>query len=96
MDQHICIHTPCYISKYHAYILNVYNYNNRERRDEEALITLFSFFFSFTRPLLLSFSHGLIEALAKLVNVCSVLRYLREYIISIDMCVLAVLNINAW
>lgn len=41
MDQHICIHTSCYVSKHHTYILNVYNYNGRERRDEETLITLF-------------------------------------------------------
>lgn len=87
MDQHICIHTSCYVSKY-TYIHNVYNYNGRERRDEEALITLF--FYSSFLARLLFFIFGMIEALMELTNVWDVLRCLREYIIYMDVCLLGV------
>lgn len=92
MDQHICIHTSCYVSRYHAYILDVYYYNGRERRDEEALITLFYILF-FPHLLCAAFSLFIIfsmtEALMELTTVWDVLGCLREYIICIDVCLLA-------
>lgn len=69
MDQHICIHTSCYVSKYDTCILNVCNYNGRERQDEEALITLFFFHLLSLLTLCCSpFPYGIIKVLMVLTN----------------------------
>jgi hypothetical protein len=78
----IYVYTRPVMSASIIHVFNVYNYNGRERRDEEALITLFFLFASFVICCSL-FAYAMNEVLMKLVNGWDVLRCLREYIIYI-------------